>query len=490
MKNKDFLSAFQIQDFPIAYIEKDEDNNVSVRDVNNKFLCEYPILSDIFDKNTEIRQTESLQEGISCSDFIDLILQSNPDDRKECIELLSSGRYSVLQLPESKNKITFISPDMRARYLDRSLEEDISFILENSSPSRLTETISIFPATSQLSFMESVESFATVGTIFYNWETDEFKTSKGISELIGMEIPDIFTYREFRSLFVMDDVRYFEKMIIDTLTNNKTGFTTTIRLKKVENRIKWVEYSLAFIYRENRATSFIGMLKDITKQKESMEELELLYDVIGALSEFVILFHEEGIIEFANKALEDLLGFNKQELCTKSIFDLIGDQMNQQSWEILWNDVKEKRRDKSLWSLSKKDGSLAMIESSLTHIYYHEEEYIIAIGKDITNNEEYKQIKKLAETTNNISLKLIDALNIYTKGKAKRITLSELGLTKKQIVVVHEVLSGKKYKEIANHLAISLPTLKNHLSIIYRKMNVENRIELINYISNQNIKIE
>lgn len=57
---------------------------------------------------------------------------------------------------------------------------------------------------------------------------------------------------------------------------------------------------------------------------------------------------------------------------------------------------------------------------------------------------------------------------------------TSMGITPREQEVLLLLIKGKKYKEIADKLFISLPTVKTHVSNIYSKTDVRNRIELSN----------
>jgi DNA-binding CsgD family transcriptional regulator len=75
-------------------------------------------------------------------------------------------------------------------------------------------------------------------------------------------------------------------------------------------------------------------------------------------------------------------------------------------------------------------------------------------------------IKKLVQTEKTIS----NDENILVK----------LGITQREKEVLQLLITGKTYKEIAAELFISLPTVKTHVSNIYSKAKVRNRLELSN----------
>lgn len=57
------------------------------------------------------------------------------------------------------------------------------------------------------------------------------------------------------------------------------------------------------------------------------------------------------------------------------------------------------------------------------------------------------------------------------------------GITAREGEVLTLIVKGKSYSEIAEQLHISLPTVKTHISRAYKKMNVNNKIELINLLN-------
>ncbi|RPI26049.1 MAG: LuxR family transcriptional regulator [Acidobacteria bacterium] len=63
--------------------------------------------------------------------------------------------------------------------------------------------------------------------------------------------------------------------------------------------------------------------------------------------------------------------------------------------------------------------------------------------------------------------------------------LAPLGLSVREIEVVELVLKGLSNKEIASRLFISTETLKKHAYNVYRKLGVQNRVQLNYFIHNQ-----
>lgn len=60
--------------------------------------------------------------------------------------------------------------------------------------------------------------------------------------------------------------------------------------------------------------------------------------------------------------------------------------------------------------------------------------------------------------------------------------IAGFGITPRETEVLKLLITGKAYKQIAEQLCISLPTVKTHVSNIYSKTNVRNRLELSNLV--------
>ena len=58
--------------------------------------------------------------------------------------------------------------------------------------------------------------------------------------------------------------------------------------------------------------------------------------------------------------------------------------------------------------------------------------------------------------------------------------IARYGITKREREIIEEVCSGKSNQEIADTLFISLQTVKDHIHRIYLKMDIKNRVQLIN----------
>jgi len=59
---------------------------------------------------------------------------------------------------------------------------------------------------------------------------------------------------------------------------------------------------------------------------------------------------------------------------------------------------------------------------------------------------------------------------------------SKNSISKREKEVIHLILQGKRNKEIADALFISLPTVKQHIYNIYQKIGIKSRMQLNNFM--------
>lgn len=71
-------------------------------------------------------------------------------------------------------------------------------------------------------------------------------------------------------------------------------------------------------------------------------------------------------------------------------------------------------------------------------------------------------------------------LKFFRNQSVKEINIPELSVTELQVLDL--LAKGQQYKEIAYSKKVSIETIKKHISNIYRKLGVNNKVEAINYL--------
>ena len=66
-------------------------------------------------------------------------------------------------------------------------------------------------------------------------------------------------------------------------------------------------------------------------------------------------------------------------------------------------------------------------------------------------------------------------------------TIKDLGISKRELDVLHQILLGLSNQEIADSLFVSLNTIKTHISNLFGKLNVDRRTQAIKKAKELNI---
>ncbi|NLO81816.1 MAG: response regulator transcription factor [Clostridiales bacterium] len=106
-------------------------------------------------------------------------------------------------------------------------------------------------------------------------------------------------------------------------------------------------------------------------------------------------------------------------------------------------------------------------------------DHLIKAIRDVYRGETYIQP--------NLSSELIKDIGKVTYRSLKR-QFEENNLTPREIEVLMLIADGKNNKEIADELFISEKTVKNHVSNIFRKIDVSDRTQAAIYVFKNNLK--
>ncbi len=91
--------------------------------------------------------------------------------------------------------------------------------------------------------------------------------------------------------------------------------------------------------------------------------------------------------------------------------------------------------------------------------------------------------------SNTMLIRVIDQINIGKKQvDPEGRKIADLTAREREIIDALLTFDGSTNKEIARQLFISTSTLKNHLTTIYSKLDVKNRIQLLKYALNHKIE--
>ncbi|WP_051533715.1 PAS domain S-box protein [Desulfitibacter alkalitolerans] len=127
--------------------------------------------------------------------------------------------------------------------------------------------------------------------------------------------------------------------------------------------------------------------------QETTESLEMTQFALDNSSDAVFWIERSGSFAYANTAASNMLGYTKEELLGKKVFD-IDANIAMDKWEKHWQAVKSKGKTRHETVHRRKDGSTYPAEVFASYFYYKHKEYIFAF---VTNISKRKAAEKELE---------------------------------------------------------------------------------------------
>ena len=199
-------------------------------------------------------------------------------------------------------------------------------------------------------------------------------------------------------------------------------------------------------------------------------------------------------VQACNKAATSTLGYSKEGLLGRSL------EWLSESGEFSEAKVKVRRyayatsgifRTKA--RLRRKDGVVRPF--TITNVAIFNDSGVIEsvlCFLDDTSNEEAcnTELVRMAKELASVSSRLGALTAKLSNADVATHDLCDRGLSFRQIEIVKLVASGLATKTIADALGLAEVTVKSHLSIIYRRLEVKNRIDLLRFIHEKGIHID
>jgi len=138
------------------------------------------------------------------------------------------------------------------------------------------------------------------------------------------------------------------------------------------------------------APHIIAQALDITERNQIEEHLELLFNTLDVASDSVYWMDTEGRFCYANAAGCKALGYSKEELLSKRLFD-VNPGVTPQKWDEVWHTIKEKGNYTSESVHRRKDGSEFPVEIASTYARFGDKEYINGFARDITERKKAEE---------------------------------------------------------------------------------------------------
>ncbi len=217
-----------------------------------------------------------------------------------------------------------------------------------------------------------------------------------------------YTYEECLEINIVDIIHPDDALVMQEFFEEikmHPGVTMEcplIRDRKKDGSYAWVEGTVTNFLETEGINAIIANFRDVTERKKADEENRFKANLLNRIGQAAIATDIDGIINYWNRAAEDIYGWTREEALGKNIIDLTpSEASNEQAIQIM-EELKKGHTWSGEFKVRKKDGTNfpALVTNSPIYDEQNELSGIIGISTDIT---EKKELEELLEKSNKMA---------------------------------------------------------------------------------------
>jgi PAS domain S-box-containing protein len=159
-------------------------------------------------------------------------------------------------------------------------------------------------------------------------------------------------------------------------------------------KIHWIRSTgKCYFDSEGNPERFSGIVQDVTREKESLQSLQLQSTVLEQMDEGVSISDDKGYILFTNDAEDRMFGYEKGELIGKHVSvqnNYTEEENNRRVAEAIAH-LKKTGTYKGEWNNIKKDGTPFYTFAYISNIVIDGKNYFVCVQRDITVEKKIKE---------------------------------------------------------------------------------------------------
>jgi PAS domain S-box-containing protein len=138
----------------------------------------------------------------------------------------------------------------------------------------------------------------------------------------------------------------------------------------------------------NRPTHFVSIQRDVTQRKATERELQRTQFAIEHSHDAIFWIGADARVLFVNDAACRMAGYAREELLTKSVFDIDPD-IQLPEWPQLWAQLRAAPGTVFERRLRAKHGPVFPVEVSPNYLQFHDQEFLCSIVRDVSGRKEF-----------------------------------------------------------------------------------------------------
>lgn len=179
-----------------------------------------------------------------------------------------------------------------------------------------------------------------------------------------------------------DDRPAVEKTLNEAI-RLKQAYQQNFRIMLPDGEVRWVAVNGQVVQHLQNKPRFIGVLKDITEQRQAETALRLSRFAVNNAAEGMVVVAHNGRLVDVNREECRRLGYSREEMLQKYVWD-VDPAMSEKKWPAHWQKIKDAGQMSFNTTNVNRAGEEIYLEISVSYIKFEGEAYYYAFSRDIT----------------------------------------------------------------------------------------------------------
>ncbi len=238
--------------------------------------------------------------------------------------------------------------------------------------------------------LREAQKIAGIGNWDWNMRTGELLWSDEIYRIFGIK-PRQFqaAYGNFLNTVHPGD-RDFVEQAVDKAIKERAPYDINHRIVHPDGSVRVVnEQGRVFLGEDGQPVRMVGTVHDITEEIENRREMQKLAMALEQASDWILVTDLKGRIEYVNKAVTAMSGFEKTDLMGKTPAIFKSGKHDESFYRELWQTIQSGHPYQAIITNKRKDGRLFEIYHSITPLKNESGEitHFITTSKDVSQQK-------------------------------------------------------------------------------------------------------
>ena len=206
--------------------------------------------------------------------------------------------------------------------------------------------------------------------------------------LFGASTPEELLGKEFMERIAPEYHEAIRKRIRMQRETGKPAPLMEQEYLRMDGSMVPVETTAVAVWFQERDAHLV-FVRDVTDRKRTEEEMKKLIAAVEHSADWILMTDREGTIEYANKAVEKISGYTKEELIGKNPRIFKSGKHNREFFKELWETILSGNTFSAILINRKKTGELFELHYTITPLKDNEGNvhHFVATAKDITEQK-------------------------------------------------------------------------------------------------------